>query len=245
MFSVPGHALVMLHRQQALRDEMAKLLDPSYERHNLQEAFMTTWGRMADVEEDNIMFMGCPVTIWSRPTPARHSNSLTERENDTLLPLLVWPRTFLHAMERTARLQRQLHRLWVIVTREWRFWCWRQVACNIWKQDFAESHLANILAAGLEDTQDLQEALQYMENVSSIDSAIDVMENVARVMGIPLPAFRIHPCRKAIWMIDNGFSVSQLKDPEYLPKFSRNCVLLAGNEGLITEVKTDPEVQWH
>lgn len=245
MFSIPGHALVLLQQQQALRDEMAKLLDPSYERHNLQEAFMTTWGRMADVEEDNIMFMGCPVTIWSRQTPPRHNNTVVARENDTLLPLLLWPRTFVHVIERTARLQRQLHRLWVIVTREWRFWCWKQVAYNIRKEVFAESHLANILAAGLEDTQDLQEALQYMENLSSIDDAIDVMENVARVMGIPLPAFRIQPSRKAAWLIENGFSVSQLEDPEYLPRFSRACVLLVGNEGLVTEVEKDPEVQWH
>lgn len=32
----------------ALRNKMDNLLDPDYKRFHLQEAFMATWGRMAD-----------------------------------------------------------------------------------------------------------------------------------------------------------------------------------------------------
>lgn len=41
-------ATLPLQHQLALRNKMDNLLDPDYKRFHLQEAFMATWGRMAD-----------------------------------------------------------------------------------------------------------------------------------------------------------------------------------------------------
>lgn len=250
----PSHlyvvATVPLRQQLALRKEIEKLLDPRYERFNLQEAFLTTWGQMAAVEEDEIMFIGCPMTIWSRLDPPEHG----EVKSGSVSPLPaeisdLWPDILSHikakSSVRTTQLKRQLGRVWTIVTREWRHWCWRQVVENIWKGDMTENRLAEMLAAGLEDAEDLQMAVEYMMKLPTIARVNTVIKEMVRLMNMPLPSLRIRPGENAAVILQSGYSVYCLEDAEYLPRFSRHCVLLATAEGLVRERRVEPEVQWH